>query len=65
MLAGVRGGIGHDVDTMFVEASKRECRDEMQKRGSRWQVRRERLSMGSGLAERLIWAHNLLEYMDR
>ena len=44
---------------------KRECRDEMQKRGSRWQVRRERLSMGSGLPERSIRAHNLLEYMDR
>jgi len=41
------------------------CRDEMQERGAKWQVRRERLSMGSGLAERSIRAHNLLEYMDR
>jgi len=44
---------------------KRECRDETQKRGTKRQVRRVRLSMGIGLAERSIRAHNLLEYMDR
>jgi len=42
-----------------------EYRDEMQKRGAKRQVRQVRLLMGSGLAERSIWAHNLLEYMDR
>jgi len=49
----------------LLRLKKRECRDEVQKRGGKWQVRRERLSMGSGLAERSIRAHNLLEYMDR
>jgi len=44
---------------------KGDCRDEVQKRGAKWQVPRERLSMGSGLAECSIQAHNLLEYMDR
>jgi len=44
---------------------KRVCRDEMQKRGTKQQVWRVRLSMGIGLAERSIRAHNLLEYMDR
>jgi len=37
----------------------RECRDETQKRGTKRQVRRVRLSMGIGLAERSIRAHNL------
>jgi len=49
----------------LLRLKKRECRDEMQERGVKWQVRWERLSMGSGLAERSIWAHNLLEYVDR
>jgi len=44
---------------------KRERRDETQKRGVKRQVRQVRLSMGIGLAERSIQAHNLLEYMDR
>jgi len=44
---------------------KRECRYETQKRGTKRQVRRVRLSMVIGLAERSIRAHNLLEYMDR
>ena len=44
---------------------KRECWDETQKRGAKRQVRQVRLSMGSGLAERSIRAHNLLEYRDR
>ena len=43
---------------------KRECTDETQRRGAKRQVRRVRLSMGIGLAERSIRAHNLLEYMD-
>jgi len=35
MLAGVWGGVGHDVDAMFVQAKKKqECRDEMQERGA-------------------------------
>jgi len=33
----------------LLRLKKRECRDEMQKRGAKWQVRRERFSMGSGL----------------
>jgi len=37
----------------------------MQKRRLKWQVWQERLSMGSGLAERSIQAHNLLEYVDQ
>ena len=37
---------------------KRECRDETQKRGTKRQVRRVRLSMGIGLVERSIRAHN-------
>jgi len=44
---------------------KRQFRDEMQKQGAKWQVWRERLLMGSGLAEHSIWAHNLLKYIDR
>jgi len=48
-----------------LKKKKRERRDEMQERGAKWQVRWARLSMGCGLAERSIRAHNLLEYMDR
>ena len=44
---------------------KREHRDEIQKQGVKRQVRQVQISMGIGLAERSIWAHNLLEYMDR
>jgi len=56
------GGVGHDVDTMFVEAKKNEsagmrCRGEAQS----GRYGGERLSTGSGLAERSIRAHNLLE----
>jgi len=44
---------------------KRECRDEMQEQGAKWQVQWDQLSMGSRSAEHSIRAHNLLEYMDR
>jgi len=44
---------------------KRECKDETQKRGTKWQIQRVRLLMGIRLAERSIRAHNLLEYRDR
>ena len=44
---------------------KREHRDEIQKQGVKRQVRQVQISMGIGLAERSICAHNLLEYMDR
>jgi len=43
---------------------KRECRDETQKRDG-CKYRRVRLSIGCGLVERSIRAHNLLEYRDR
>jgi len=42
---------------------KRECSDETQKRGTERQVQRVRLSMGIGLADHSIRAHNLLEYI--